>query len=376
MSIVLLNSVKVCMQRIQDFLLRPDAQPPERIEDQPVLAILELVEYRYPVGPEIPALKTSAAAAGVGGPLGGPPKLGTVVLQDLSLQFQAGVLTGIVGRVGSGKSTLLRGILGDLDSPEDAVAAGRGGTLMNGSKSPLCSRVTMSVGFMPQHSFIFCGTVLENVLMGRPWNEELYIDCIRRAQMESDLAILAGGSDCEIGERGTTLSGGQQARLNLAQRSQVVLCSTFHLRRPPSMGGSKTSCLMFCLVFCAPFYVLCSILCTCFPVHLRTEQQGALEFIACPLADRRYVPKANHQSTNRRRKRRWNMYGPKRAPERRAGTSPGPYTGNPGFWSWMTPSPPWMLGSAQKSTRRSFEAIPRRQTKRSTTHMEGRWSWR
>ena len=68
---------------------------------------------------------------------------------------------------------------------------------------------------MPQNAFVFCGTVRENVVMVRPWDDLRYRDTIARCQMERDLEILPGGSDCEIGERGTTLSGGQQARLNI-----------------------------------------------------------------------------------------------------------------------------------------------------------------
>ena len=42
--------------------------------------------------------------------------------------------------------------------------------------------------------------------MGRPWNEALYWEVILKSEMESDLQLLAGGSDCEIGERGSKRS--------------------------------------------------------------------------------------------------------------------------------------------------------------------------
>jgi len=73
------------------------------------------------------------------------------VLRDVSFTAAAGTLTGIVGAVGSGKTTLIMGLIGELEPVTGAIA---------------CHK---SLGYVPQHPFVFSGTILENVLFGRPY---------------------------------------------------------------------------------------------------------------------------------------------------------------------------------------------------------------
>ena len=106
---------------------------------------------------------------------------------------------GVCGRVGSGKSTLLASVIG-----ETSVSHGR-------------VHAPENVGYVPQQAFIMSGTVLENVLMGRAFDEKRVEAVMEASAFDVDLAAMRGtpeapgrGLALEIGERGTTLSGGRK----------------------------------------------------------------------------------------------------------------------------------------------------------------------
>lgn len=121
-------------------------------------------------------------------------------LRAISFTVNWGQMVAVVGPVASGKSTLLTSILGGL-SPASGTAA-------------LCSD---AVAYIPQRPVVFSGTVLMNITMGHPYNEALLISVLEAAQFMRDLELMPHGLGTEIGERGTTLSGGQQTRLNIAR---------------------------------------------------------------------------------------------------------------------------------------------------------------
>lgn len=135
------------------------------------------------------------------------------VLREIDLQVAAGQTVAIVGRTGAGKSTLLSLIPRLIDPPE--------GTLfMDGTdvrRLPL-ARLRSAIGMVPQETFLFSATVLENIAFGRPEaSREEVAEAARLAGLESDLAAFPGGLDTVVGERGLTLSGGQKQRVALAR---------------------------------------------------------------------------------------------------------------------------------------------------------------
>jgi ATP-binding cassette, subfamily B, multidrug efflux pump len=135
------------------------------------------------------------------------------VLQDVDLQVRAGQTVAVVGRTGSGKSTLLSLIPRLIDPPP--------GTLfLDGTdvrRLPL-ARLRSAIGMVPQETFLFSATVLENVAFGRPEaSREEVAEAARLAGLESDLAAFPNGLDTVVGERGLTLSGGQKQRVALAR---------------------------------------------------------------------------------------------------------------------------------------------------------------
>lgn len=121
------------------------------------------------------------------------------VLSHINLTCKQGTLTAVVGRVGCGKSSLVSSILGELLPFKG-------------------TRLTHpSIGYVPQRPVIISGTVLENLLMGRPLDKAKAEQALSASAFLHDLKNLPNGLASEIGERGTTLSGGQQQRLGIAR---------------------------------------------------------------------------------------------------------------------------------------------------------------
>ena len=73
------------------------------------------------------------------------------------------------------------------------------------------------MGYAAQDPWLFDGTVRQNILFGNEYDGQRYNDTIRLCSMEQDIASFQDGSNEMVGDRGTTLSGGQKARLNLAR---------------------------------------------------------------------------------------------------------------------------------------------------------------
>ena len=70
---------------------------------------------------------------------------------------------------------------------------------------------------MPQLAWMQNATVKENILFGKVPNSKFYEQTIDACALRSDLKILPGGDQTEIGEKGINLSGGQKQRVSLAR---------------------------------------------------------------------------------------------------------------------------------------------------------------
>ena len=78
-------------------------------------------------------------------------------------------------------------------------------------------KVVGKVAYASQLPWIFSGTVRENILCGLDYQSERYNRVIEACALADDLRLFANGDCTFIGERGTSLSGGQKARVNLAR---------------------------------------------------------------------------------------------------------------------------------------------------------------
>lgn len=123
----------------------------------------------------------------------------SVGIQSIDIKITAPQLTIMIGPVGSGKSTLLQVLLGELELDYGQVEINR----------------TMS--YAAQESWLFDASVKKNILFNEEYDEERYKQILHVCALNDDLLQLAHGDETIVGEKGTSLSGGQKARLNLAR---------------------------------------------------------------------------------------------------------------------------------------------------------------
>ncbi|KAI8983684.1 multi drug resistance-associated protein MRP [Pilobolus umbonatus] len=121
------------------------------------------------------------------------------VLNDINLNIAKSQLTAVVGRVGAGKSSLISALLGD-------TVKTKGQVILRGS-----------VAYVPQQPWIMNASLKDNIVFGHRWDPDFYNKVIEACSLKTDIAILSGGDQTEIGERGINLSGGQKARVSLAR---------------------------------------------------------------------------------------------------------------------------------------------------------------
>jgi ATP-binding cassette subfamily B protein len=135
------------------------------------------------------------------------------VLNDLSLLIPAGKTTAIVGVTGIGKTTLVKLLIRfhEIDS---------GRILLDGVdiRELRMQDLREAIGLVSQDTFLFDGTVQENIAYGRfGVDQESVIASARFAEAHEFIEKLPYGYDTRIGERGLKLSGGQRQRLCLAR---------------------------------------------------------------------------------------------------------------------------------------------------------------
>jgi ATP-binding cassette subfamily C protein CydCD len=134
-------------------------------------------------------------------------------LQDLSLRVAAGERVGIVGASGAGKSTISRLLLRFADPTAGRVSIG-GRDLRELSLHDLRRLIAV----VSQDTYLFHGTVEDNLRMGRPDASQAELEAAARtANIHEAIAALPQGYRTVVGERGVRLSGGQRQRIAIAR---------------------------------------------------------------------------------------------------------------------------------------------------------------
>jgi len=138
---------------------------------------------------------------------------GKPVLHDISFRAEPGTVTALVGPSGAGKSTII-GLIASYYTPTHGVVLVDGIDL---STVKLSSYRTQ-LGVVLQETFLFDGTIRENVAFSRPdsTEEEILAAC-RIARVDEFAENLEKKYDTVIGERGVKLSGGQKQRVSIAR---------------------------------------------------------------------------------------------------------------------------------------------------------------
>ncbi|VVC96831.1 unnamed protein product [Leptidea sinapis] len=120
-------------------------------------------------------------------------------LMNINMAIRPESLTVVVGMVGSGKSTLIHAMLKEFIPSSGTIS--------------VCGKLA----YASQDPWLFDASVRQNILFGQDLDLRRYKQVIKCCQLKTDLEILAHGDKTVVGERGTSLSGGQRARISLAR---------------------------------------------------------------------------------------------------------------------------------------------------------------
>ena len=133
--------------------------------------------------------------------------------RELSFRVEPGERVGFVGESGAGKSTIVRLLLRFYDPDEGAVRIGG-----HDLRTLRPDDVYRDVAVVNQDTYLFHGTVEENLRFGRPDATREEIEAAARAANAHEfISRLPQGYDSVIGERGIRLSGGQRQRIAIAR---------------------------------------------------------------------------------------------------------------------------------------------------------------
>lgn len=148
---------------------------------------------------------------------------GRRVLDGLTVAFPQGGTTALVGPSGSGKSTVLNLLLRLYDPDEGQV-------LLDGHdlRQVRFAALRRKMSYVGQDTFLFSGTVRENLRLVRPGADDAEIvEAARIAHADEFIQAMPQGYDTPIGENGLFMSGGQRQRLAIARavlrRPEVLL---------------------------------------------------------------------------------------------------------------------------------------------------------
>ena len=135
------------------------------------------------------------------------------VLHGISFASRPGTVTALVGSSGSGKSTIISLIC--------AFHTANSGRVLVDGKDLAQVRLAdyrRQLGVVLQETFLFDGTIRDNILFSRPEaTEEQMREACRIARVDEFAERFAEGYDTVVGERGVKLSGGQRQRLSIAR---------------------------------------------------------------------------------------------------------------------------------------------------------------
>ena len=163
------------------------------------------------------------------------PGAKTPLIKDLSIKIPAGEKVAVLGRMGSGKSTFAKLCAGLIQPTEGSILLD-GIDLRQIDKSDL----QRNLGVMLQETWLFSGTVRENIQLGYYEYDDAHL--LKICQLSGTDDFVKGnpaGYDLKIKERGVGLSGGQRQSINLS-RALLHEPNILVLDEPTSSMDSST----------------------------------------------------------------------------------------------------------------------------------------
>ncbi|MDC4554087.1 ABC transporter ATP-binding protein/permease [Acinetobacter baumannii] len=140
------------------------------------------------------------------------------ILKQCSVEFRAGEIITVVGKIGSGKTTLMNLLNRFIDPTEGQILIGSEQMGWTNIKDLSLFELRHWVQIIPQENFFFSGTLADNLRVAKQdATEQEMKEALHLASASELLQRLDNGLDTLIGDKGVTLSGGQKQRLALAR---------------------------------------------------------------------------------------------------------------------------------------------------------------
>jgi len=135
------------------------------------------------------------------------------IVEDIDFDVDGGDTVALVGPTGAGKSTVMKLLLRMYDVDDGAITID--GTDLREATIP---SLRQALGYVSQETFLFYGTVRENIEYGTfDAEKEAVVEAAKMAEAHRFIQNLPEGYDTKVGERGVKLSGGQRQRIALAR---------------------------------------------------------------------------------------------------------------------------------------------------------------
>lgn len=135
------------------------------------------------------------------------------MLKNINLDVKAGEIVAFVGKSGSGKTTLVNLLARFFNTDEGSITING----VNIKNIPL-KNYRNKFAIVPQETFLFGGTIKENISFGKEVTDEEIVSAVKMANAYNFIQEdLPNKFETEVGERGALLSGGQKQRIAIAR---------------------------------------------------------------------------------------------------------------------------------------------------------------